>query len=304
MQYMLKWHWMIKGILRGRTPWRVPYQYLNCRMNNRIETGWVENPSSGIKLRTYLHFPGRGPLKEPLPAIILIPGAILPGTFFNWTGEADVLAGQGFIVIHWDPEGRGDSKGEENYGGFIHQDGLQAVLKEMVARPEIDSRKIGIASFSYGNTFTGGITRYPHGPAIRFWIDWEGPSDRKSIEKPLLADSSRPHLLLHDLKDDLYWEQRESIRFLRNLSCPYLRIQGNHDHAQPDLEHCIQCINAATPKIHGGEGQSPWTRVNGPEDNPVNRTYSLIDSPVCYNGPPGKWVIDRVAAYASELLSL
>jgi predicted acyl esterase len=301
---MVKWHWMVKGILRGRIPLGVPIQYLNCHLRNRIEKVWVTNPASGVNLRCYLHFPAKQNHSALLPAIIMIPGAILPGDFFNWTGEADVLAGQGFAVIHWDPEGRGESGGREDFAGTIHQEGLQAILKYVASRPEINIQEIGVASFSYGNTFMGGITRHPEGPSIRFWIDWEGPSDRKSIEKPLLVDSNRPHLLLHDLKDEAYWSQREAVKFLRELACPYLRIQGLNDHAQPDIEHGIQCINAATHRKYGGEGQSPWTRINGPDDNPANHIYSAEHIPSCYDGPPGLWVIDKVDSYARELLSL
>jgi hypothetical protein len=50
---------------------------------------------------------------------------------------------------------------------------------------------------------------------------------------------------------------------------PYQRLQSREDHVQPDNDHAVLMIANATAAEYGGNGQSPWTRLNDFEPNTV-----------------------------------
>lgn len=297
--------WILRGILLGRVPASALGQYFRAERTTRLDETQIQNPTTDVGLYTHVHYPKDASSARKYPGIVLIPGAINASNVFDRRGDASILAMNGLVVIHWDPEGRGKSGGEENAGGFAHQDGFHAILKYLESLPFVDKENIGIVSYSYGVTFAGGVTRYPDNPKIKFWLDWEGPSDRKAIEKPLLLMPERVHLPLHALTDENYWKQREAVTFLKELNCPYLRIQAAHDHAQPDNEHCVQCINAVTHKRYGGQGVSPWTRVNDEEMNQPNTVYEFPNrQPNYLPKAEAGWLVPRVLKYIKELLEL
>ena len=297
--------WILRGIILHKIPISVLRDYFRAERRTRFEEIRIMNPTTEVKLYTHIHYPNEVLSGKKFPGIVLIPGAINSSAVFDRRGEASMLAMQGYVVLHWDPEGRGKSSGVEDAAGYAHQDGLHTVLEYLASLPYVDKEKIGVVSYSYGITFSGGVVRYPHGPKIRFWLDWEGPSDKISIEKPIKQMPNRQHLPLHDLHDEEYWIEREAVRFLKYLPCPYLRIQSAQDHAQPDNEHCVQCINTATNQKYRGEGISPWTRVNDGDMNRVNTVYSYPNNQPNYlPKPESAWLLPRIIRYVHELFQL
>jgi len=150
---------------------------------------------------------------------------------------------------------------------------------------------IGIFTSSYGIVgATGALARYPDLP-ILFLIDNEGPASpgkditrglrnredwayriSRGFNKDLKPDSDLSDEEIASLKfkgstmgDIAYWDERDASIYASKIPCPYLRLQGEIDHAQGKYKyHMMAIINAAT------EGRSPWTRCN---DNPPNIIY-------------------------------
>ena len=124
---------------------------------DEADTYWVVNPSSGSRLFVRVAYP-RGWNGELIPALVLVPG----GTGTTEPRKAEALAAEGFLVIIFDPEGRGRSEGTEDYNGFIGQDGLAAVIEAATALPGLDANRYGLVSYSYGVTLaTGALARHP-----------------------------------------------------------------------------------------------------------------------------------------------
>jgi outer membrane protein assembly factor BamB len=112
---------------------------------------WVLNPTSGIELYCHIHRPVGFDSETTYPGVVLVPGGSGAGTSFDDGGLAQDYANHGFIVMHFDPDGRGESTAggtytEEDYDGFLHQDGLHAVLQRLVGLPETDDCQIGVLS--------------------------------------------------------------------------------------------------------------------------------------------------------------
>jgi pimeloyl-ACP methyl ester carboxylesterase len=227
---------------------------------------WVVNPASGARLfvqvLTPLDWDG-----APLPALVLIPGGSGDGSHFTQQIQRlRPLFDAGFALVVFDPDGRGRSEGEEDDNGFIHQDGLAAVITYAAGLPEVDAARIGVVSYSYGITMAAGtLARRPDLP-VRFLIDWEGPADRRDT-----GGCDADHLGHLDVPcdDDAFWSQREAAAFAHGLRLPYLRLQSAQDHVQPDNNHALLMIANATAAEYGGSGQAPWTRLNNLAPNTV-----------------------------------
>ncbi|MEO0107777.1 MAG: hypothetical protein ABIK62_01210, partial [candidate division WOR-3 bacterium] len=231
----------------------------------------VFNPSSGCSLSVHIHRPAYSSPEEPLPAVVLIPDSLLPGTAFDANLLSEIIANNGFVVMHFDPEGRGESPGFEDYCGTIHQDGLKACLATLAAQSFVDPGRIGIIAEGLGTTMAAGmLNRYSASARVSFLVDFEGPADRFQT----CADSGGPVPVSPE--SSLFWQNREAVRFMSSINCPYLRIQTAVDHNPrlADARACIALVDSATA------GLSPWTRVNDSAQNLTNRIYSLQDPPV------------------------
>ena len=222
----------------------------------------------------------------PFPVLIGIPGT---GGIYAFESEfAEGLNDLGIMAVDFAVQGRGESEGQDDHYGRVHQDDLKAVVDFVSRLPFIQQENIGILSYSYGVVLaTGALYRYPEIP-VAFLIDWEGPScPAKDI---LRAVEDNEMWVIHTLallggtgdmsaeevskltisggriSDDAYWSERDASRFAEGLPCPYLRIQFDVDHVQAtSKKHMMAIINAAAEK----SGQ--WTRCN---DNPANIVYS------------------------------
>jgi hypothetical protein len=234
---------------------------------------FVTNPTSDSKLYVKL-YPAKG-VSSAAPTVILIPGGTgdsKPYTDAVPGGPVAVqFAGAGMNAVVFDPEGRGRSGGREDFNGHIGQDGLYYVTEYIDSLPETGD--IGYISQSYGVTLAAGVlARYKNGPAI-FLIDWEGPVNRedttvgcKSNNTDIAKQNSPGD---HSCTDEPYWAEREAEVFALDMEVPYHRVQSLKDHVQPDVSNAVDMIRSATHAQYGGNGKSPWTRMNDFEPNTV-----------------------------------
>ncbi len=251
------------------------------------EEVWVYNPTSGVDLYCHIHRSGDFDSNLTYPGVVLIPGGSGEGTSFDANGQADAFADAGFIVMHFDPDGRGLSTNggqytEEDYNGFIQQDGLREVFQYLVDLPETDDDNCGMFSNSYGITMAAGtLARYPTNPHAKFLIDFEGPHNRT-----VTAQINGGHVP-HDTSDAEFWSEREADQFMPSATCYYTRIQTVIDHNPniTDNRHAIALINAATDTIFGGDGVCPWTIANDDIINDPNQVYTI-------QGPPS-WLPEQ-----------
>jgi pimeloyl-ACP methyl ester carboxylesterase len=259
---------------------------------DRPGTYWVTNPASQARLFVQVvHAPEWD--GNALPALVLVPGGMATG--INLLPEAKILASRGFTVILFDPDGRGRSEGVEDYGGFVHQDGLAAVVRFASEHEDVLPAKIGLVSFSYGITMaTGVLARYPLS-GVLFLIDWEGPVDRAdtttSPSGECVVESTRQ--MWKPCDDQKFWSEREAIHFIKQVKVPaYQRLQSEKDHVQPDVSHSIRIINEA---INAGIG---WVRLN---KLPANQIYDENNPPKMTPEQMDKTRDNRIAEIAHEL---
>lgn len=245
------------------------------------EEVWVLNPSTGVNLYCHIHRPRGFNPNRTYPGVVLVPGGSGAGTSFDANNRAQSFADLGFVAMHFDPDGRGESTNGgtytyEDYCGYLQQDGLRAVLEYLADLPESDDRNIGVHSSSYGITMAAGtLARYAGAPAVKFLLDWEGPADR--------TDTAWPNgHVPHDPNDDAWWSEREPTNFIDDFGGYYLRVQSEIDHVQADNEHALKLLNGATHTQYGGLGRCYWTRINsesGDTNNPPNTVYTMQDPP-------------------------
>ncbi len=254
------------------------------------EEHWVTNPTTGAELYVHITYPnGEG----HYPALVLVPGGVGSGNKFRLPGAmSEALADVGIVAVSFDPDGRGQSGGEEDYNGHAQQDGLAAVIEFAAALPMVDPQRIGLASFSYGITMASGtLARYPDLP-IAFLMDWEGPADRFDTT---VECSNGTRIDFNPCDDDAYWVQSEALEFISDVKVPYQRLQSEKDHVQPDLSHAINMINNAV------QGGVPWVRLN---DLTPNESYDPDAPPAMIPDSMDKGLDILAIQYAHELFSL
>ncbi len=260
---------------------------------------WVVNPSSGVRLYVEIIKP-EGWRGEALPALVLIPGGSGDSSAFTEKPQKiHTILEFGFTLVVFDPDGRGNSEGEEDNNGYIHQDGLAAVIEYAAALPEVDSDQIGLVSYSYGITMAAGaLARYLKLP-VRFLIDWEGPANRNDTGG--CDEDNLGHLVGHPCDDEDFWSQREASSFALKMQLPYLRLQSEQDHVQPDNGHALLMISNATAEKYGGHGRSPWTRLN---DLVPNTVYAQDDPPPMLSEESPQSTEQLIITAAKELFAM
>lgn len=208
----------------------------------------------GYQITAHVHRPADA--QGRLPAVLLCPGTNDPGTVFDSLSSpvsADEIARLGAVVLHFDPAGRGESWGEEDYGGDEHQDEVAVALRYLAGRPDVDPQRIGVVAISLGvGMAVGGVCRAD--VPVAWLLDWEGPCDREIITA---GGTRMAPALGHTLDDERYWKPREAVRRVGDLPCPYVRLQAEGDHAQPgELRHAQRMVHAASI------GRLPWFQIN------------------------------------------
>lgn len=248
---------------------------------------WIKNPSSGARMYVQAIHPSNWD-EAALETLILVPG----GLGIIDLREAHRLADGGFTVIVFDPDGRGRSEGQEDLGGYIHQDGLAAVAHAAGSLPGVDGNRIGLVSYSYGVTIAAGaLARDPDLPVL-FLIDWEGPADRSDTTLGCVLSASSPW---KPCDHDDFWRQREAAASISKIRIPYQRIQSETDHIQPDLSHAVKMINAAL------DGSSPTVWLN---DDLITDKVTKDTLPKLLPGKAYSQINLLITRYANRLFSL
>jgi len=250
------------------------------------QTYSVTNPTTNAKLYVQVFAPQD--TSQKYPALVLVPGGIGDSRAFK--DDAMRMASAGIVAITFDPDGRGQSTGQEDYNGYRQQDGLAAVVRFAATLPYVDAQNIGIVTYSYGITMgSGALARHPDLP-VKFLIDWEGPADRNDTSGCSTGNAGR--ILWQPCSNDAWWSEREAVNFIGRIRVPYQRIQSEKDHVQPDNTHAVEMINAA---IQGGV---PWVRLN---DYPPNQTYDPNAPPAMLPEAMDRQLTQTVIRYAREL---
>ncbi len=212
--------------------------------------------TAGFQLRATIRRPDTS---DRLPAVVLCPGIDDSGDIFE-TEQVPVQAAEvarlGCVVATFDPAGRGQSWGAEDFGGPEHQDNVCTVVHALAARPDVDPSRIGIVAISLGVAMAVGAAAGAHGPPapVAWVVDWEGPCDREIITA---GGTKLAPAMGHLLDDDDYWHPREAVRHVGALTCGYVRLQSRMDHAQPgEFRHAERMIDAAWA------GNLPWFQLN------------------------------------------
>jgi hypothetical protein len=211
--------------------------------------------TAGYQICAWIHRPEGG---SRAPAVLLTPGTSDAGDVFDgWSQplNAREIASAGNVVMTFDPAGRGESWGEEDYGGLEHQDNVRVALRHLLGQPCVDPARVGVASISLGVAMAcGALARWPEELPVAWLLDWEGPCDREIITAGgrIMAPA-----MGHALTDEVYWKPREAVRHVGALRCGYVRVQAERDHAQPgEFRHAERMIRAAAA------GSLPWFRIN------------------------------------------
>ncbi len=215
----------------------------------------------------------------PQPGLVVSPGihqGLKDLAGYGAVVNTEELAGGGYTVLTFDPAGRGESWGEEDFGGPEHQDDVRLAFDAL--RPACST--VGVLALSLGiAAAAGALARWPELDAA-FLLDWEGPCDRQIITAggTILVPAAG-----HTLDDDAYWIPREAVQKLTALRCPYVRLQALPDHAQPhEVRHAMRMARAAERALRAGT--LPWFQLNDhPRDEVPARPRWLAGGPIAAN---------------------
>lgn len=234
---------------------------------------FVTNPTSGASLDVSVYQPED--VSKNYPGVILVPGGtgskedfLKPFSKADPVSVVEKFASEGFTVLIFSADGRGNSEGEEDYNGYTGQDGLYELYLFLEDYEHVDGNNVGIVSYSYGVVLASGmIGRYQ--PELQFYMEWEGPVNR------WYATFGCRHFIDEDFScdDDIYWQQREALRFVPYFSVEhFIIVQTEKDHAQQTIRHSVEINNLAIEHLS-------WVRVNGPEQA-LNKDYTIDIFPV------------------------
>ena len=170
---------------------------------------------------------------------------------------ADELARMGLRVLHFSPIGRGESWGHDDFCGLEGQDSFRAALDFVHAARGVDPERVAVVSFSLGVALALPVlAREGERLGTHLLIDWEGPSNREGM----LALGALPPAAeaAHQADPALFWSHREPLEFIPDISCHYLRIQGEVDHAlgTAGRGHALELVRAAA------EGRAASSQLN------------------------------------------
>ncbi|MCK6522445.1 hypothetical protein L6R49_13520 [Myxococcota bacterium] len=162
----------------------------------------------------------------------------------------------GITIWAWDRRGTGARRGETFLapGNPQHVEEAEALFQ----RAARGAARVGWL------TFSGGLVApllALKGTAPAFFVDGEGPSDRRSMSpgrpQGLLSDPLGAELRHLSPEDDSVWAFREPYRLVGALSCPYHRLQAAWDHA-----HGPMALHARVMLEHAPAGAklngAPW----------------------------------------------
>ncbi|MES2639209.1 MAG: CocE/NonD family hydrolase [Myxococcota bacterium] len=219
-----------------------------------------------LRLLSAAGYPLAARITRPDTAQATLPGVVISPAIHHGVAEVDTFASAvtaaevarlGYAVLTFDPAGRGDSWGEEDFGGPEHQDDLRVAIRALMDAPDVSG--VGVLSLSYGivaavPTLAHPVERGIDDRPVRWLLDWEGPSDREIITT---GGTRLVPAAGHGLDDEDYWRPREPVRHIGALRCGYIRLQAWPDHAQPgELRHAERMMDAVA------KGTAPWFQIN------------------------------------------
>ena len=197
------------------------------------------------------------PKNARFPGLVISP-AIRQGLagLEDWRSPVtpEEIARLGYVVLAYDPAGRGESWGEDDFGGPEHADDLRVAVRALRARGDV--RDVAVLSLSLGLAAAcAALATWPDEIDARWLLDWEGPCDREIITS---GGKRMAPAMGHALEDDTYWHPREAVRHVGGLRCGYVRLQAVPDHAQPaEVRHAHRMIHAAA-----ASATVPWFQLN------------------------------------------
>lgn len=161
------------------------------------------------------------------------------------------VARLGYVALTFDPAGLGESWGEDDLGGLEHQDNVAVAVDHLARTPGVDPTRVGILSVASGSFAAVGAVAH-HQAAAAWLVDWEGPCDRETLRSdPTVTDA------LLGVDDSLWWRDRAPVRGATALTCGYLRLQAEQDHARPgEVRHARRMLHAVATS------PAPWFRIN------------------------------------------
>jgi|GEM_PF-3368925 len=246
------------------------------------------------EVSTHIHRPENLKPGEKLPGVLIVGG---PGCKL----AAALAETQRLIAIHYSPAENlpTEFRGWEERLGHAGQDVVHLVLKRLFSLSEVDTQNAGIVTFSFGVVgATGALARHPD-LAVKFLIDWEGPSGPQNLR---WVPPGHKIVRNHPASDEAFWKERTASEFIKKVRCRYLRVQSETDHVQVlgQNQHAIEMLNNAT------RGLCPWTRCN---DNPPNIAYDEKrpenEKSKWLPGKPSPGVMDKlVVKYVEEMIRM
>jgi len=208
--------------LNNEVAWSDAERFTYKSVGNREIEGWLMKPFGYVAGRRY-------------PMVLYIHGG--PHSQYNegWFDEFQNLAGAGFMVLYTNPRGSSGYGADFNYsirGRWGDEDfmDLMKAVDLMVARPDIDSTRMGVTGGSYGGFMTGWITtknrRFAAAQVDRAdmnWASWYGGSDAAQglTESELYGKPWE--------KGNIY-DAVSPIKFVQNVRTPTLIVHSEEDY--------------------------------------------------------------------------
>lgn len=244
----------------------------------------ITNPRSGAKLMVYVDLPaGEG----PFPGVVMMPAGFAAGGDYPSQAEIAEFTSRGYAVVRWDPDGRGQSGGQEDAGGLDHQEGLREVIRLAIDHPRIADDQVGVVSYSMGISAASQALATDN-PGAVFLIDWEGPASR-IWTAGCGQDTTKKSKHHGACDDDSYWQYREASAHIGKLRVPYQRVQSARDHVhKADWGAAKEMVDAA---IAGGV---PWVRLNDAAANTPGSNLGADDLPALTKVDRPAWIVDYV----------
>lgn len=180
-------------------------------------------------------------------AVVEAPPGFDTGTPAIDDEQAQLLARAGLLVVTFDPRGRGESGGVDDYNGPIGQADFAEVLRWTSAQSGVDADAVVIWSRSFGGALAGGAMGTFDDLRPHSWIDYESPA---VLALDLPHAESYTSERMFDLAEasgdpDAWLQERSPAAHISAMTTPYHRLQGASDHALDTLDAAAEMLNAA-----------------------------------------------------------
>lgn len=207
--------------LNREVAWSEAERFTYKSVGSREIEGWLMKPFGYQPERKY-------------PLVLYIHGG--PHSQYNegWFDEFQSLAGAGFMVLYTNPRGSSGYGADFTYairGRWGDEDylDLMKAIDLMVARPDVDSTRMGVTGGSYGGFMTGWITtknrRFAAAQVDRAdmnWRSWYGGSDAaQGLTETELYGKPWEKGNIYDAVSPIY--------FVQNVRTPTLIVHSEED---------------------------------------------------------------------------